>query len=119
MTLRRKGSWRLCEKCVPPGLKEGVWNYSLQIESRRGTAENYPGCIPGVPLLLKWDYSRFEAANQDHVLGNFQPSLRDLIWREWFSHAFLEPSRAVAHSGFTGCGKTALLGRSGLQPGQR
>ena len=27
--------WRLCEKCVPPGLKEGVWKDPLRIESRR------------------------------------------------------------------------------------
>jgi hypothetical protein len=42
-----------------------------------GTAENYPGCNPGVLLPPNWTIRDSGQSTQDHVLGNFQPSLQD------------------------------------------
>jgi hypothetical protein len=36
------------------------------------------GCNPGVPLPLKWTIRDSGQPTQDHVLGNFQPSLRSV-----------------------------------------
>src|SRR3984885_7907926 len=47
------------------GLKRVCENYSLQM-SPVGTAENAPGCNPGVPPALKWTISDSGRPTQDH-----------------------------------------------------
>jgi hypothetical protein len=57
-----------------------------------GTAENYPGCNPGVLLPPKWTIRDSGKPTQDHVLGNFQPSLRDSTSRGSFPTDSLAPA---------------------------
>src|ERR1700733_16300799 len=79
------------------GLKRVCENYSLQM-SPAGTAENAPGCNPGVPPTLKWTINDsgqptlgeiglaldechsvhvWSSSPRTDVLGHSQPSLRD------------------------------------------
>src|SRR6202044_3819203 len=83
--------------------------------SPAGTAENAPGCNPGVPPTLKWTISDsgqptpgkigvawddcysvhvWSSSPRTDVLGHSQPSFRGSIWRGQFSHTLFSPRQS-------------------------